>query len=703
MAYGAVRHPDTRSRQQLASLLTVATVTGIMAVGHALLLAPDGSPLRVIAALLFILLPGLVWAELLIAHAEPILRWTTGSGLGFAIAILTGLLLHTLPGPILLWQWVAAVDLLVAVPLVGLLVTANRAQGETATEGSPRSILLLLLLIVLLGGIFRFAELNYSEFQGDEIEAVAPGARAIEGYDDALTLQRRKAPAEVLLPMLMWRTTGVLTEGTARLPFAVAGLLIIPCSFVMGRRLLKGEAGLVTGLTAALIVALCGLLVAFARVVQYQSLVVLMTALSLLCAWEWRAAGAVRWAVLAGVFLGSGLLAHYDAIAVAPALAFVGLAAVLQRDGTLVPSPWVTFGRSLAMAGACLLVAGPFYLAYLTDPAFGATDSYLAGRVGNQILHDNLGGFLRITSFYNSFYFVVVTGLLAWVAIIWPLLRWRRTSRLTGHVSWLGLGLAVLSLVLWLGVWHFFSFRLAAAVMVVLLAAALARPSSTEQRSLLLWGGCAFLAFVFVVAQPGTHIYVTMLPLALLAGEGAAMLWEGLPGRHTRTGAVAVAAAAAAAVLVFSGYLFAAYLRQDVKYWQDWPQSRLPFYWMPEEYAELDGFGIFGMVHRSGWKAAGAWLQAQPPAAYDSNEKPEVTVWYTRNAPRPSRDEQSYCAKKPPTLFIADDLVGAAGHYAVAPDDLTGYQHTGTITQANGKGIAIYTLRSRTAECDGHA
>ena len=290
MAYGAVRRPHTPSRQQLATLLSLALVTVTMALGHALLLAPDGSPLRVLAALLFILLPGLLWAELLLAYAEPLLRWTIGSGLGFAIAILTGLLLHTLPGPILLWQWVAAVDLLVAVPLVGLLVTANSTQGATATEGIQRSILLLLLSIVLLGGIFRFAELNYSEFQGDEIEAVAPGARAIEGYADALTLQRRKAPAEVLLPMLMWRTTGVLTEGTARLPFAVAGLLIIPCSFVMGRRLLKGEAGLVTGLTAALIVALCGLPVAFACV-QYQSLVVLMMALSLLCAWEWRGVG----------------------------------------------------------------------------------------------------------------------------------------------------------------------------------------------------------------------------------------------------------------------------------------------------------------------------------------------------------------------------------------------------------------------------
>ena len=92
----------------------------------------------------------------------------------------------------------------------------------------------------------------------------------------------------------------------------------------------------------------------------------------------------------------------------------------------------------------------------------------------------------------------------------------------------------------------------------------------------MVWGGCAFLAFVFVVEKPGTHIYVIMLPLALLAGEGAAMLWDGLRA-DTKLGAVGVLVAAAAAVLIFSGYLFAAYLRQDVEYWQDWPASRLFF------------------------------------------------------------------------------------------------------------------------------
>jgi hypothetical protein len=331
---------------------------------------------------------------------------------------------------------VAAVDLLVAVPIVGLLVRQDWPQEETITGRNQPSILLLFLAIVLLGGSFRFVELNYSEYQGDEIEAVAAAARAIEGNDDALTLQRRKGPAEVLLPMLMWRTTDVLTEGTARLPFAVAGLLIVACCFVMGRRLLNTQAGL----AAACFAALCGMLVAFSRVVQYQSIVVLMMALSLICAWEWRARGSLLWAALAGSFLGIGLLAHYDAIVVAPALAYVAVVAVLRRGGTQDRSPRAMLIGSLVMGGACLVVASIFYIPYLADPSFGATRSYLAGRVGNQILHDNLANFLHVTSFYNSFYFVVITGLLAWLSIIWSLVSGPSFTRLTGSWRWATVG-----------------------------------------------------------------------------------------------------------------------------------------------------------------------------------------------------------------------------------------------------------------------
>ena len=155
-----------------------------------------------------------------------------------------------------------------------------------------------LVMIVAEGIFFRLAWLDYSEFQGDEALAMISAAGALEGHEDALFL-RGKGPGEVLLPMSLWGLTGTLNEGTARLPFAIAGALLPLVGFLLAASLFDGRrSGLTAGLAAAAFLALNGFMVAFARIVQYQALVVLMSSLALLCAWQWRRDGS-------GVLVGS--------------------------------------------------------------------------------------------------------------------------------------------------------------------------------------------------------------------------------------------------------------------------------------------------------------------------------------------------------------------------------------------------------------
>src|SRR5512136_3030659 len=102
-----------------------------LALANGLLLAPEGSLPRVAAAMALLLLPGLAWAELLFPAAERLLRWSIGAGLGYALAMLVGLLLHYLPGPIIFWQELVALDVLALVPMAALLVRARPGE-ETA-------------------------------------------------------------------------------------------------------------------------------------------------------------------------------------------------------------------------------------------------------------------------------------------------------------------------------------------------------------------------------------------------------------------------------------------------------------------------------------------------------------------------------------------------------------------------------------------
>ena len=99
----------------------------------------------------------------------------------------------------------------------------------------------------------------------------------IQGYDDVLFLHK-KGPAEILLPTTLFALAGRVTEATARLPFALAGIAALGAAYLLGKRLF----GSVAGWAAAMLLAVDGYLVAFSRIVQYQSIVILTSALVIL-------------------------------------------------------------------------------------------------------------------------------------------------------------------------------------------------------------------------------------------------------------------------------------------------------------------------------------------------------------------------------------------------------------------------------------
>jgi hypothetical protein len=151
-------------------------------------------------------------------------------------------------------------------------------------------------------------------------------------------------------------------------------------------------------------------------------------------------------------------------------------------------------------------------------------------------------------------------------------------------------------------------------------------------------------------------------------------------------------------VLSFGGYDYIAYLRQDVEFWEDWPDSRVAFFWAPSPYDQVPGIDIFGVVHRSGWKGIGALYDAgQLLGDFDSNEKPAVTTWYTRGDVRATPEEVAACDYQPEYYFVADDLVDSLNQWPVSPDDLkAGYDAVGRIEATNGKGLTIYQIRPST-------
>jgi 4-amino-4-deoxy-L-arabinose transferase-like glycosyltransferase len=83
--------------------------------------------------------------------------------------------------------------------------------------------------------------------------------------------------------------------------------------------------GAVAGVSAGLLAALTGYFVAFARIVQYQSLVLLAVVLTILVLWRMldaqRALG--RYLAVAALLMALGVLAHYEAIGILAPVLFI--------------------------------------------------------------------------------------------------------------------------------------------------------------------------------------------------------------------------------------------------------------------------------------------------------------------------------------------------------------------------------------------
>ncbi|MCB0213691.1 MAG: glycosyltransferase family 39 protein, partial [Anaerolineae bacterium] len=637
--------------------------------GNGLLLLPAGSFFRLVGALLLLLLPGLAWSLGFIIGPTPLERGSLGLGLSYALAIIVGLLLHYIPGPLPAWLVIVSFNLLT---LLGLLLAHRFPHPSTPPTDSPpqsdplesspphRFILIGLLLIMLVGGIFRGSSLGYSEFQGDEVKALVPAAEAIEGRSEALFDQRKKGPGEIVMPMLVWSMTGLIDETAARLPFALAGMMTIITVYVLGRALFDARIGLI----AAALVALNGFMVAFSRIVQYQQLVVWLSLLAVLCAWHWRQDGRARWGVLSGIFLAAGVLAHFDAFLAALAVAFL-----LVSNRAFLLSAWKAVLPGLLSFAAVLAL---FFLPYLLTPQRSSTGSYLEQRIGLSLVKNSLPDFYHYAIFYNSFYYVLIVGLLALAFLLMALIKLPlpRPARL-GLAGLAGGAVVVLALfpqALTLGGidWAALPFAL------LFLGAFLSPALALAERLVVIWFGLGFLTYNFLIADPRTHFYSLVPAWTLLAALTLGRIEQRALQRFKSP--VPMMAASIIMALLFSGYLYVVYLRHEPEFEIDWPASRPWLYRSPYQRLQLDD--SFGMVHRAGWKALGGlYLDEKLAGDYQTNGLYETGDWYTRHQLRGCYRRSTY--------FLA------MSYLVFDPRDLPNYNEIAAIDLTDGKGIHI--------------
>jgi hypothetical protein len=601
-------------------------------------------PLRLFFSFLLpCFLPGYILTLFLFPKTDPphlLERVVFALGIGYAVLVLGGLAIHFLPGAITPHLVLLVYDALI---LVFTLCLIQRKSPIGQRSLLPKSVIWQVILIVVLASFFRLTFLGYSEFQDDEAKVVLKAVGAIQGRDDVLFLHK-KGPAEILVPTMFYSLMGQINEFAARLPFALANLLGIIVVFLIGREMFNDSVGLV----AALLLSINGYFVAFSRIVQYQSIVFLMTALSILCYYRFyrRQTNVRSYQVLGTLFLGVGLLAHYDAIFAVPIIAYLCL-----KKYRLCPSSFKSDLPSLLVSSLivlCLLSA--FYVPLIRHPHFEEVQTYLKIRTvaGGSIFHNNLNEFFAMSTVYNStYYFVFLIVLLAMMVVIqlYKVSPGKPVGILLPLLFIAGLGTMFISP----SMWQIGKLDCAIGFFVVFLIILLfSRRPSPEVKVSLLWCALPFLFYAFLFASPRTHFYVSFPAWALMGG----IAWDRIRKLEIRNWILDFGFWILFFVMLYAicaYYIFFVFVQHDPEYTRTYPEHRNRYYWTfyGDELPQQQGW--FGFPYRAGWKVIGYLYETDVLRGdYDSNEESFITHWYTRGELR--------CSYNPQYYFVAENV-----------------------------------------------
>lgn len=671
----------------------LAVVLALIVVCDLLLLAPIPNGLQSWAAVaLAILLPGALLVNLLVPLRARVLdgeRFVYSVGAGFGLLVLVMLGLSYLPGGLSFAQVLVSFHLLIL-----FLVVASFFISPPFNLRFQRpvfSMRLAALVALLVGAAFlRFTNLGYSDLHGDEALVALRATDVIQGWERALFVHK-KGPGEILTGTAMYMLTGELTEFSAHLPFALASWTGVLATYLLGRRWF----GTVAGWWAGAMVAVDGYLMAFGRMLQYQSLVFLMVVLTVLAVELARRnrSNAQRHLLLAALFLATGLLAHYEAvIAVVPAT--VLLYALWQREGSNRAAAQRVF-KWMSMpllVGAAICAA--FYVPFVLDPEFFRdTFAYifghrLAGQAAPEVFPTVVG---RSTLYSSSYYF-------------WTLVVVTLAGLVHGYVRYTPLGARVLLTLILAGAMAALltdatTFLSENAWLARLMFVAIFAPLwfgsivRAGEKAAWLWFGLPLMGVMFFIAKPGTHVYVFFIPWALVTGRVVGEAWRTWTRwwgeRRVRRFAVPVAALL---VLVFGNYVYQLFVRNDPEVLLTWDENRPTGYWTSFDTPAFES--IFGFPIRNGWKSVAVlYEQGTLRGRFDTNDRfSMVPDWYLRGEEYCGRDQPNYYMLVPYPLPVDRPLVEQQRR-----DLDSRYYLWGIVTSNDYPHMEIYARRDRVA------
>lgn len=490
-----------------------------------------------------------------------------------------------------------------------------------------------IILVLLIAFSLRFFSLGYSNYQGDEIKAlfIPESTQTVSEF----LLSQRKGPVQFLITYTI-KLIDFEYENRffARFPFAAAGFLAVYYFYKFVKLYFKEF----IAVFATFFFATNGFLVAFSRIVQYQSFVILFMVLALyyfslaVKDTDYRVKGIyygfIYWAL--------SILSHYDGVFIFPFVAYILaswlVVGIVDIKTMLKQHKFVNNFKHVFKAGVIfILLLALFYVPFVLNIDEG-TKSYWQGRL------EGTGGKISSSSYlfsvYQPIYVIhIYTGLF-----------------LLGLVSLFKdfLGLEILLFVVKS------KFKIKLAPLAILLT-----PQFYRSIALITWFLVPFVFMELLVDIPGTHIYTYLVPLFIILAYGIKYIEQLLklviPRLKTPVFAIGI-------VLVLSFIFMQSYkifVENGTEY--PWTEERFLLWTFPKP-TPIFHLSIFGFPYYRGWEQIEEYMKAEGPLISCPNNIEVETCPFKlpKQIPFYSTNERSSIARYH-TEFLKD--TDNAGYY----------------------------------------
>ena len=510
-------------------------------------------------------------------------------------------------------------------------------EKETKNFKLSFPIVIIISLIIIFSIFVRAQGLSYSGFQGDEVNPMT----FLYGMKDgplSYLIEQKRAPMQYIINLINVSMFGYHNEGQIRIPFLIFGIFALYTIYKLSNKIFDKNVAIFT----TLFMAVNGLFIAFSRITQYQSFMYFLIPVAVLLFIKAHESNSQKLYFSSGLLMSVALLAHFDTISVMPFFIAVFLSDLIRGfDLKIIKKNFPTVLKSgLTFLIAFLIPAAIYYVPYFMHPTFSdGTSGYLEGRLLG-------GGFmprtqitLKLLKMYIPKFHLYTLFILGSLALVFKskdldIIKFFKFKFSKGVVQKVYL-LLVFAFV-FASEFSMYPVKPRLSTLMVLGTSILisgiliiSKKVDWKFAALSTWFLGTYAFYFYIMKDPRTHVYVSILPLFILASYG---FWEFLNILKLQSLRYLTLLVLFLSIIYVSSVNWIVFVDKSPEYpW--WDKNDVfgnAIYRIKRvRYEKIEG--VFGFNQYRAWdQIADLYKKECLIGTYNSNEKDAITYFYLR-------------------------------------------------------------------------